>query len=1224
MGHLLLTLLLGVWTPASSRAAVVLQTPYQTILEIRTPGVYLVAIPEGSTWHLTTRPRVPVKVLTEGFLRELRVVSLQVDQAPTRLTLTYGPGGTYPHTVSPAFVPLYRRIVANARALDLKPGVPPRSGTGARYLIIVPDDWLPLVQPLAEWKTHKGMLARVVPLSVAGSSPQEIHNYIQTVYNNWDIKPEYLLLVGNAQHIPFQETDNNYVRVVGSDIFIDILPGRFPAASATEVQTMVAKTLNYEQAQASDTLWYHKATTLIRDDNDAGDSIYYADVAFATMRMRRHGYFHIDFFSADSGNNANDVILAVNDGRSLVFYRGQGVGNWWPPFDVNPYLTQNGDKLPIIVSTTCATIDPYGGESAGEQWMAAGSPTEFKGAVGFFGTTTVRSHVAHLRSAVAQGFFAGVFDSLMETFGQVCENGRLNLYFMYADLTDYDGFTTLGDPELTLRTRPPVPFTAQYPATLSPEDSQIEFEIRKGLDAPVAGALVCVYQDTSVYAYGYTDAQGRVVLPLAGLHGGVLRFTVTKRDFRPLQDSIPVIVEGPYPIPLALTVADEGSPSADGQPNPGEVLYLGILLKNAGTAAFHNLVLKLSSLTPGVELVDSVAEVATLAPGDTVSLPQAWQIQVGSNFHDGDTLQLALTVEASEGTWHRGLPSLIVAAPHYRILELVVDDSPPLGNVNGVAEPGENLALYPRVTNGGHQATQATHLYGLSNIYVVFSDPRAVGSGLAPGDTTLLSNPLHLHIAPGTPANIVVSLNFLLEAPAGTFTLQDTLNATLTIGGSSADTGPVGPDEYGYYIYDDTDTLTTQAPLFQWTEIAPPGPGQEVPRVAHADADTATLPLPFAFVFYGDTFTRIGISSNGFLELGGSTYRFGANTPIPDASGPRNLIAPFWDDLDPSQGGSVYFWSDEANHRWIVEFDAVPHFGNGDPETFQVILYDPAYRPTPTGDGVVEILYHTVSDPSSCTVGTESPGAVTGLQYVYNSNYAEHAAPLESFRALRITTVPPYMPVQVWVHTTGYLAVSDAPSSQANGWIEPGDSLQVTLEVTNSGTAPATNLVLTLSSLHPQVVLLDSVVTLASLAPGDTARNLQYLLWIEPSFPDSTALLQLTLQSDARTDREYLELPLYGLSVEEGSPRPRILRLGPVYPNPTRSRLVFQVALPTAATVHLALYDLQGRRLWHDSLRLAAGLHGIPVTLRTYPAGPYFLRARVGPHTRTWKVLHLR
>ena len=59
--------------------------------------------------------------------------------------------------------------------------------TGAKYLIIAADDYVSAIQPLADWKTKKGVKAMVVPLSVTGSSASQIKNYITNAYNTWDI-----------------------------------------------------------------------------------------------------------------------------------------------------------------------------------------------------------------------------------------------------------------------------------------------------------------------------------------------------------------------------------------------------------------------------------------------------------------------------------------------------------------------------------------------------------------------------------------------------------------------------------------------------------------------------------------------------------------------------------------------------------------------------------------------------------------------------------------------------------------------------------------------------------------------------------------------------------------------------------------------------------------------------------------------------------------------------
>jgi hypothetical protein len=166
----------------------------------------------------------------------------------------------------------------------------------------------------------------------------------------------------------------------------------------------------------------------------------------------------------------------------------------------------------------------------------------------------------------------------------------------------------------------------------------------------------------------------------------------------------------------------------------------------------------------------------------------------------------------------------------------------------------------------------------------------------------------------------------------------------------SSFSGATGPDQYGYYIYDDTDTLSGNAPVFNWLEIVP-SPGSLVSEITNEDADTVTYPLPFTFKYYGIDYSSIGMCSNGFLEMGYSTYRFGDNGTIPSSGGPKRMLAPFWDDLDPSLYGDIYYYHDTANHRWIVEFKDCAHYESSTQrETFQVILLDPQYYPTPTGD----------------------------------------------------------------------------------------------------------------------------------------------------------------------------------------------------------------------------------------------------------------------------------
>ncbi|MCS7250755.1 MAG: C25 family cysteine peptidase, partial [candidate division WOR-3 bacterium] len=92
---------------------------------------------------------------------------------------------------------------------------------GARYLIITYDNFYPAIKELADWKTKKGVLAKVVKLSeIGGNNATSIKNYIINAYNNWPIRPEYVLLVGYPNLLT-SYYDNSY-RIYSDNWFFDI------------------------------------------------------------------------------------------------------------------------------------------------------------------------------------------------------------------------------------------------------------------------------------------------------------------------------------------------------------------------------------------------------------------------------------------------------------------------------------------------------------------------------------------------------------------------------------------------------------------------------------------------------------------------------------------------------------------------------------------------------------------------------------------------------------------------------------------------------------------------------------------------------------------------------------------------------------------------------------------------------------------------------------------
>ncbi|MEO0079102.1 MAG: C25 family cysteine peptidase, partial [candidate division WOR-3 bacterium] len=442
---------------------------------------------------------------------------------------------------------------------------------GARYLIITHDNYYQSIQPLAQWKHAKGMMCKVTRLSQIGYDTTAIKNYIRNAYNTWPVRPEYILLVGSPWDLPARyyviqhggsyTSDNIYGDMTG-DLHVELPVGRFPCRSTAQCDVMVAKTLAYEKTpDLTDSLWMRRLTTVVNENEDPDDTIYWNDVRIAATLAGANNFKSCDSLSKLRGHTATSVVNSVTSGTAMVLYRGSGVGNWYQPFAVNPALTNNGNKLPIILSITCETMTLAPGESmVGDAWVKTGTVANLRGAVAFFGnthslqsgTTTVRK-----RSTVARAFFKALFQEQNYKLGRAIIRAKDSLYQVFADVAEYRGFNLLGDPELDIWTDTPRHPDIEHPAAIQPGPQQ--FPVTVSLrGAPFAGALVCVSMDTTVYAYGYTDNQGSIILDINPQDTGQLRLVVTGHNLYPYDTQVPVTQ-------VAIT-----------EPNPGAIILSGL------------------------------------------------------------------------------------------------------------------------------------------------------------------------------------------------------------------------------------------------------------------------------------------------------------------------------------------------------------------------------------------------------------------------------------------------------------------------------------------------------------------------------------------------------------------------------------------------------------------------------------------------------------------------
>ena len=246
------------------------------------------------------------------------------------------------------------------------------------------------------------------------------------------------------------------------------------------------------------------------------------------------------------------------------------------------------------------------------------------------------------------------------------------------------------------------------------------------------------------------------------------------------------------------------------------------------------------------------------------------------------------------------------------------------------------------------------------------------------------------------------------------FTEQRVRPDVLYIDQSNADPRflPTGPDNYGYLAYESCDI--PELPIYDWIEISPDsgGNGTLVPFVN--DDQTISFPLPFVFQYYGVQYDSITISADGWLSMDVNAAPDYSNSSIPNLDGPPAMIASYWEDMSPQRtnSGRVWQYFDLNNHLYIVEYNHIEQYAPvGNFETFQTILYDPAYYPTITGDGRIKAQYKNMSSRVQIegTIGIESPDETTGIQILFDGLYDDHTFPITNETAI-LYTMPSTVP----------------------------------------------------------------------------------------------------------------------------------------------------------------------------------------------------------------------
>jgi hypothetical protein len=188
--------------------------------------------------------------------------------------------------------------------------------------------------------------------------------------------------------------------------------------------------------------------------------------------------------------------------------------------------------------------------------------------------------------------------------------------------------------------------------------------------------------------------------------------------------------------------------------------------------------------------------------------------------------------------------------------------------------------------------------------------------------------------------------------------------------------GSGGPDAFGYKWKDSNDP---SGPDYVWNDIVINPAAVQVTTWTGTldDGYTSAIPIGFDFKFYGNIYSNIYLSTNGFLSFAALTSSYYSNYGIPDSDVPNNIVAPFWDDLDGRTQGTVHYLR-EAD-KFTIQFTNWQKYNATGSLTFQLVLK--------SNDRIMFYYNNLNATLTSATVGIENGAGDDGLQIAYDATY---------------------------------------------------------------------------------------------------------------------------------------------------------------------------------------------------------------------------------------------
>lgn len=415
-----------------------------------------------------------------------------------------------------------------------------------------------------------------------------------------------------------------------------------------------------------------------------------------------------------------------------------------------------------------------------------------------------------------------------------------------------------------------------------------------------------------------------------------------------------------------------------------------------------------------------------------------------------------------------------------------------------------------------------------------------------------------------------------------------------------------------YYFANSLATSAPSHPSYSWIDIS--GTGTDVIGTVDGDSKVGgPYSIGFDFNFFGTNYNQFWIAADGYICFSPITSSEFTNQHIPSTSGVGNIVALFWDDMDPGDTDvldrHIYYGTSGGN--MVITYLHLPEYWadtNGW-ITAQIIL-------KPNGNIKLQYKEHGSSiDLNGATIGIENSAEDAGVEYRYNTDGGPiFGSPLAVEFGTNENTLPVVLSdftVQINLNSVPLISWSTSSETDILGWNiyrSENDNLDQSFQI-NTELIPGAGT----TSEPTEYTFEDEYVVY---------ENTTYWYWLESiEYSGITTIYEPT----------YLTVPEGG-----GEPQPPEIPfeygLHQNYPNPFNANTVISFVMKEDCIGELSIYNIKGQKVKtlfsnkpiskDELIRTTWDIKD--ETGKVVSPGIYFMKLETNTYTSTKKIMILK